>query len=60
MTALLAGMLSATIVMATLNIDRLRTEQTRRMAAGMFLGGLRASCRINQSATTQRERQHPR
>jgi AcrR family transcriptional regulator len=54
MTALLAGMLSATIVMATLNIDRLRTEETRRMAAGMFLGGLRASCRINQSATTPR------
>ncbi len=54
MTALLAGMLSATIVMATLNIDRLRSEETRRMAAGMLLGGLRASCGQREAATTLR------
>ncbi len=54
MTALLAGMLSATIVMATLNIDRLRSEETRRMAAGMFLGGLRASCRQPEAVTAPR------
>jgi hypothetical protein len=54
MTALLAGLLSATIVMATLNIDRLRSEETRRMAAGMFLGGLWASCRQPEAATAPR------
>jgi hypothetical protein len=50
MTALLAGMLSAMIVMATLDVDRLRGEETRRIAAGMFLGGLRASRRQRRAA----------
>jgi hypothetical protein len=40
--------------MAALNIDRLRSEETRRMAAGMLLGGLRASCGQRQAATTLR------
>ena len=54
MTAVLAGMLSAMIVMATVDIDRLRSEETRRIAAGMLLGGLRASCMLRGAATTPR------
>jgi AcrR family transcriptional regulator len=42
-SAMLAGMLSAAVAMASTDATLLRSDDTRRIAAGMLLGGLRAA-----------------